>query len=186
MAVQWVGIDGAGSSTVEQDGTATNCAGATPQYNAWYEMYGDASVNNGYMVTLSTSMYHVSPGDSMTSSVLLSGSQWTLKVVDNSAGWTFSTIISSPNPAPAAVSAEVITESPGVCSGSCSEASLADFGTVTFTNISISSSTTGTGSFTSGNVNAIECNDSNNDVMMSPGILSGGGTSFTDTWFASS
>ena len=184
FAVQWVGIDGAGSSTVEQDGTATNCAGATPQYDAWYEMYGDASVNNGWMVPLSTSLYPVSPGNSMTASVLSSGDQWTLKVVDNTAGWTFSTVITSS--APAAVSAEVITESPEVCTGSCTEAPLADFGTVTFTNASVTSSTTGTGSITSSAVMAVECNDGNNLTMMSPGILSGGGTSFTDTWIASS
>jgi uncharacterized repeat protein (TIGR02543 family) len=183
-AVQWVGIDGWNSSTVEQDGTETSCAGSTPQYSAWYEMYGDASVNGGYMVTLSTSLYHVSPGNSMTASVLMAGGQWTLKVVDNTAGWTFSTVITSS--APTAVSAEVITESPGVCTSSCSEASLADFGTVTFTNISVTSSTTGTGSITSSTATAVECNDSNNLTMMSPGVLSGGGTSFTDTWISSS
>ena len=186
MAVQWVGIDGYGSSTVEQDGTATNCAGATPQYYAWYEMFGDASVNGGYMVTLSASQYPVSPGNSMTASVLLSGGEWTLEVIDNTAGWTFSTVIASPNPAPLANSAEVITESPQVCSGSCSLAALADFGTVAFTNISVTSSTTGTGSITSSTATAVECNDSSNLVMMSPGVLNGGGTSFTDTWFASS
>jgi len=184
LAVQWVGIDGAGSSTVEQDGTMTSCDGSTPGYSAWYEMYGDASVNNGYMVGLSTSQYHVSPGNSMTASVLLTGDQWTLKIVDTTAGWTFSTVITSS--APAAVSAEVITENPGVCTGSCSEGSLADFGLVTYTNISVTSSTTGTGSITSSTVMAVECNDSSNVTMMSPGILSGGGTSFTDTWIASS
>jgi hypothetical protein len=57
---------------------------------------------------------------------------------------------------------------------------------VTFTNASITSSSTGTGSITSSSVTAIECNDSSNNVMMSPGVLSGGGTSFTDTWIASS
>jgi len=184
VAVQWVGIDGFNSSTVEQDGTETSCAGSTPQYSAWYEMFGDASVNGGYMVTLSTSLYHVSPGDSMTASVLTSGGQWTLKVVDNTAGWTFSTVITSS--APTAVSAEVITESPGVCTGSCTQAALADFGTVTFTNISVTSSTTGTGSITSSTAAAVECIDSNNLTMMSPGVLSGGGTSFTDTWISSS
>ncbi|MGA2970294.1 MAG: InlB B-repeat-containing protein [Acidimicrobiales bacterium] len=184
LAVQWVGIDGAGSSTVEQDGTMTSCDGSTPGYSAWYEMYGDASVNNGYMVGLSTSQYHVSPGNSMTASVSLTGDQWTLKIVDTTAGWTFSTVITSS--APAAVSAEVITENPGVCTGSCSEGSLADFGLVTYTNISVTSSTTGTGSITSSTVMAVECNDSSNVTMMSPGILSGGGTSFTDTWIASS
>ena len=183
-AAQWVGIDGYGSSTVEQDGTATNCDGATPQYYAWYEMYGDASVNGGYMVTLSPSQYPVSPGNSMTASVLLSGGEWTLEVIDNTAGWTFSTVITSS--APLATSAEVITENPGVCTSSCSQAALADFGTVAFTNISVTSSTTGTGSITSSTATAVECNDSNNLTMMSPGVLSGGGTSFTDTWISSS
>jgi hypothetical protein len=150
-------------------------------------MYGDASVNGGYMVAISTpTTYQVAPGNSISASVLLSGGQWTLKVIDTTAGWTFSTVIASPNPAPSATSAEVITESPQVCTGSCTEASLPDFGTVTFTNISVTSSTTGTGSITSSTVTAIECNDSNNLTMMSPGILSGGGTSFIDTWFASS
>src|ERR1019366_8087441 len=183
-AAQWVGIDGYGSSTVEQEGTATNCDGATPQYYAWYEMYGDASVNGGYMVTLSPSQYPVSPGNSMTASVLLSGGEWTLEVIDNTAGWTFSTVITSS--APLATSAEVITENPGVCTSSCSQAALADFGTVAFTNISVTSSTTGTGSITSSTVTAIECNDISKLVMMSPGVLSGGGTSFTDTWISSS
>ena len=185
-AVQWVGIDGYGSSTVQQDGTETSCAGSTPQYSAWYEMYGDASVNSGYMVTLSPSTYHVAPGNSISASVLLSGGLWTLKVIDTTAGWTFSTVIASPTPAPSDASAEVIVESPVVCTGTCSEASLANFGAVTFTNASITSSSTGTGSITSSSVTAIECNDSSNNVMMSPGVLSGGGTSFTDTWIASS
>jgi uncharacterized repeat protein (TIGR02543 family) len=185
-AVQWVGIDGDGSSTVEQDGTETSCSGSTPEYSAWYEMYGDNSVNGGYMVPLSTSTYHVAPGNSISASVLLSGGEWTLQVTDATAGWTFSTVIANPTPAPLAVSAEVIVESPEVCSGTCSEASLANFGTVTFTNASITSSSTGTGSLTSDSVTALECNDSSNNVMMSPGILSGGGTTFTDTWIASS
>jgi uncharacterized repeat protein (TIGR02543 family) len=186
VAVQWVGIDGDGSATVEQDGTETSCVGSTPQYSAWYEMYGDANVNGGYMVMLSTSQYPVAAGNSISASVLLSNGQWTLKVIDNTAGWTSTTVIASPTPAPSAVSAEVIVESPEVCSGPCSEASLANFGAVTFTNASITSSSTGTGSLTSDVVSAIECNDYANNVMMSPGVLSGGGTSFTDTWFASS
>jgi uncharacterized repeat protein (TIGR02543 family) len=183
-AVQWVGIDGWGNSTVEQDGTETSCAGSTPEYSAWYEMYGDDSVNGGYMVTLSTSSYHVSPGNSMSASVLLTGTQWTLKVVNNTAGWTFSTVIT--DAAPAAASAEVITESPEVCSGSCSEASLADFGVVTFTSISVTSSATGTGGISSSTATAVACNDDNDVVMMAPGVLSAGGTSFSDTWISSS
>lgn len=35
----WVGLDGAGNSTVEQDGILAACQGTTPQYSARYEMF---------------------------------------------------------------------------------------------------------------------------------------------------
>jgi len=35
----WVGLDGLGSASVEQVGIEADCAGATPRYYAWYEMY---------------------------------------------------------------------------------------------------------------------------------------------------
>ena len=35
----WVGIDGYSSSSVEQLGTDSDCAGNTPDYYAWWEMY---------------------------------------------------------------------------------------------------------------------------------------------------
>ena len=185
VAVQWVGIDGWGSATVEQDGTETSCAGATPEYSAWYEMYGDDSVNNNFLYTLSPGTYPVRPGDSMTGSVQLSGDVWTLEVIDHTAGWTSSTVIT--DSAASAATAEVIVESPSSCSGSCTEDALANFGAVTFTNASVTSSTTGTGgSIISGTVEAVDCTDSSGVTMMSVGALSGGGTSFTDTWEASS
>ena len=34
----WVGLDGDGSSTVEQTGTSADCSGGVPKYYAWYEM----------------------------------------------------------------------------------------------------------------------------------------------------
>src|SRR4051794_7230508 len=40
----WVGIDGDGSSTVEQTGVATDCSSGRPVYQAWYEMYPAAPV----------------------------------------------------------------------------------------------------------------------------------------------
>src|ERR1700722_9808224 len=40
----WVGLDGYGSSTVEQTGTSVSCATGTPQYYGWWEFYpADAS-----------------------------------------------------------------------------------------------------------------------------------------------
>src|SRR5260370_42366061 len=35
----WVGLDGAGNGTVEQDGILAACQGSTPVYSAWYEMF---------------------------------------------------------------------------------------------------------------------------------------------------
>ena len=35
----WVGLDGFGSSSVEQVGTSVECSGGRPVYYAWYEMY---------------------------------------------------------------------------------------------------------------------------------------------------
>jgi hypothetical protein len=35
----WVGLDGLGSSSVEQVGIEADCSGSTPQYYAWFEMY---------------------------------------------------------------------------------------------------------------------------------------------------
>ncbi|MGC1239829.1 MAG: G1 family glutamic endopeptidase, partial [Acidimicrobiales bacterium] len=183
-AVQWVGIDGYGSSTVEQDGTETSCNGTTASYYAWYEMYGDASVNNGYLSPLSTSTYPVTPGNVMSASVSYAAGEWTLSVANTTVGWTFSIDIASPTPPPAQVSAEWIAEDPDECSGSCTMATLADFGSVTFTNASVTSNGV-TGSITSSTVAAIDEIDSSNIVMSAPGPLSGGGTSFTDTWESS-
>ena len=43
-AAFWVGLDGYSSSTVEQTGSEVDCAGRTPQYYAWYEIYPGASM----------------------------------------------------------------------------------------------------------------------------------------------
>jgi Peptidase A4 family len=35
----WVGLDGQGNATVEQDGILAACQGSAPVYSAWYEMF---------------------------------------------------------------------------------------------------------------------------------------------------
>ncbi|MCU1363736.1 MAG: hypothetical protein JWM55_1564, partial [Acidimicrobiaceae bacterium] len=184
-AVQWIGIDGYGSSTVEQDGTDTDCDGTTPSYGAWYEMYGDASVNDGYSVELSTTSYPVAPGNVIDASVSFASDVWTLRLEDATAGWTFSTLITSPTPAPGQTSAEWIVEDPEVCLSSCSAATLSDYGSVTFTNASVTDNGA-TGSIASVPDTAIEITDGSGNVMSSPGVLSSGATTFTDTWESSS
>jgi hypothetical protein len=46
----WVGLDGYSSSTVEQDGTDTDCVNGKPQYYGWYETYPNPSYNFGSTV----------------------------------------------------------------------------------------------------------------------------------------
>jgi uncharacterized repeat protein (TIGR02543 family) len=187
-ASQWVGIDGwNGSDTVEQDGTETDCGGTngtTPEYDAWYEMYGDDSVNGGYEVELPTSSYPVAPGNAMRGSVSYASGTWTLAIADTTAGWSYSIPIATPSPPPAQSSAEWIMETPGICSTSCTLEPLSDFGSTTFTNASVTSN--GTVGTISGNPFLASATVNGSDVLMIPGQLNDNGTSFVITWDASS
>ncbi len=73
FAVFWVGIDGMGSSTTEAAGTLAQCNAGVPTYYTWWDMY-PASIT----VVGST----VQPGDSISASVVKSGTTFTLKVTD--------------------------------------------------------------------------------------------------------
>src|SRR5579871_2824549 len=128
-AAFWDGIDGYTSSTVEQLGTDSDCLGAgRPNYYAWYEMYPAGSMS------LPTAQYPVKPGDTLTAEVKVAsgGFMYTLSMT-SSEGWTFTT--SKFRLFPARSSAEMIAESPEICSITCSIASLADFGTVNFSGV---------------------------------------------------
>jgi hypothetical protein len=70
----WVGLDGFSSSTVEQDGTVSQCFEDTAVYYTWYEMYPAGTVAVGTSVA---------PGDKITASVTRSGSSYTLAVTDS-------------------------------------------------------------------------------------------------------
>ncbi|MGH9044342.1 MAG: G1 family glutamic endopeptidase [Acidimicrobiales bacterium] len=182
-SAQWVGIDGYSSSTVEQDGTEADCLGSSPSYDAWYEMYGDASVNSGYEVELSNTSNPVSPGDVMSASVSVSGATWTLAIRDESPshGWSFSTNVSFSGGAQS--SAEWIVERPEVCSFRCSLTSLANFGTVTFTNALMSSASAANNPISTGAYEAMEMVNGSTPLAV-PSTLSGSGSGFSDTWKA--
>ena len=85
-AAEWIGIDGyAGAdTTVEQDGTSSDCASGAPTYDAWFEMYGDSSGYGGVEAELNPAVYPVSPGDVITASVSVSNDDWTLALEDSS------------------------------------------------------------------------------------------------------
>lgn len=114
----WVGIDGYGSGSVEQTGVATDCSSGSPAYQAWYEMYPAAPV------------YYddpVSAGDSFSASVTTDGAgNYTLKITDDTRGWTETTPGSYQGQN---ASAEAILESP--------TASYPNFGSVDFSHFQI-------------------------------------------------
>lgn len=97
----WVGIDGDGSSTVEQTGVETNCDNGSPSYRAWYEMYPAAPVYYSNSV---------SAGDHITATVTRTGTNtYRLDLSDTTKGWsqTVTKSLSSKHS-----SAEAIIESP--------------------------------------------------------------------------
>jgi Peptidase A4 family len=101
----WVGLDGYGSSTVEQTGVATDCSSGSPKNEPWYEMYPAAPVY------LNTSSYPVSAGNTIHASVVYAGSSnYTLTLQNVSRGWTYT--ITKKLTSARRSSAEVIIESP--------------------------------------------------------------------------
>jgi hypothetical protein len=71
---QWVGIDGYGGSTVEQDGIGAFCSAGTPVYFAWYEIWGDLAVDNGLAVIANNTTYPVHAGDAITATTAFANS----------------------------------------------------------------------------------------------------------------
>jgi hypothetical protein len=139
----WVGIDGFGNSTVEQIGTEQDVINGVTTYDAWWEMYsskGAKVAGQGYEAPINTMT--ILPGDSITASVqyISSGThagQFYLSIVDNSRSKdsfsTYQTSAQTQNPTAQRSMAEWIVEPPTVNN---SVASLANFGSVTFTNAS--------------------------------------------------
>jgi hypothetical protein len=121
-AAFWIGLDGYTSSSVEQTGSEVDCAGRTPRYYAWYEMYPGAAVNFPN---------RVSPGDHFLGSVTYQGdSKFQLVLKDTTKGWTQT--VNATLAGAALSSAEVIAEAP-CCTASGGILPLTNFGTVSFT-----------------------------------------------------
>src|SRR5579875_1265939 len=139
--------------------------------------------NDGYEVELSPSSNPVEPGDSISASVSVTNNSWTLSITDSSShGWTYSATFSF---SAAQSSAEWIVERPEICRFIfCSLASLTDFGTVTFSSAS-TTTTTASGTISS-NPDALIEMVNGQTVLAQPGPLDAAGDSFTDTWKASS
>lgn len=104
----WVGLDGAGSNTVEQIGTEADCdAYGRAHHKVWYELYPKPPV---YLKAT------IAPGDLVRASVAYRGSAtYTLVLRNVSRNWTQTRTATLPGGRNA--SAEVIAEAPSGRSG---------------------------------------------------------------------
>jgi Peptidase A4 family len=169
---QWVGLDGANSSTVEQDGTIGWCFEGVPTYFTWYEMYPAGAVEVG------TSL---APGDAISASVTRTGpTSYSLAVTDathpsSSFTQTASCAVKCTNS-----SAEWISERPSFAIGIVP---LANYGSWTLTNAQETFQGT-TGNISSyPNSYQINMQDATqNYLLATTSALGGGGSSFTTTW----
>ena len=125
----WVGLGGASqqSESLEQVGTSADTSGGQSTYYAWYELVpaGEVKLNLA-----------IHPGDHMTGSVTVNGSNVTISLADETTGQSLTKTLTMSNPDTS--SAEWIAEAPSAQSpdGSLQTLPLANFGNVTFTNTS--------------------------------------------------
>lgn len=126
----WVGIDGLGSSTVEQDGILAACQGGNPQYSAWYEMFPLPPVYSAMTVH---------PGDSIEASVYYDAHSgaFRLSLTDTSTSAHFTTTQKCPaGTACERATAEAISEAP---SSGTSILPLSNFRAESFSDVKVTS-----------------------------------------------
>jgi hypothetical protein len=179
----WVGIDGFSDQTVEQLGTEQDVTNGKASYNAWWEMYSSGRGMPEQVI----SGFTVKPGDAITASVQYQGSgNFLLTITDSTRNETFNTTQNTnatQSPIAAQSSAEWIVEAPTVGGR---QATLANFGTITFSN----SSATING--VSGPINdsawqneAIDMITTRGALLDTASALTSGGTAFTMTYVGS-
>lgn len=174
LAAFWVGIDGANSNSVEQDGTIFECYQGTAYHYTWWEM-----VPTNYVQIVGDT---VQAGDAIKASVVRSGSNYTLTVKDATRpANSFTTTQTGAGDANSSV--EWVAEAP---TGSSGIEPLAQFSTWTATSASATEgSTTGTiSSFPDYELTMV--NSSDTYPLATPGALNGNGSTFSVKWDASS
>jgi hypothetical protein len=169
LAAFWVGIDGFTSGSVEQDGTLAECSGGRAFYFSWWEMYP----TNSIQVVGSS----VAGGDSISASVVKSGSSYALKVTDSThTADSFSTTQTCSSCVD--TSAEWIAEAP---SGSGGIFPLPNFHTWTLSSATVKSGST-SGVISTFPDDELTMINSSGAVKAQPGALTSGGNGFTVTW----
>lgn len=119
VSASWVGIDGWTSSTVEQIGTISDCNGLAAVYFPWYEFWPQS--------LMELVPYSIGPGDVINATVSTAFGIYRLSECDITQNWCYTTLGTVYGGA-ADDSAEWITEAYFLCSATCQEQPLADFG----------------------------------------------------------
>ena len=176
----WVGIDGLSDSTVEQIGTEQDVSNGTAHYDAWWEMYSSGKGQPEQVI----SGFTIKPGDSISASVKNTGSgNFVLTITDSTSNKTFTTTQNTSktqSPTASQSSAEWIVEAPTVGGR---QASVADFGTIAFTNASATiNSVTGPINDSAWQNEAIDMVNSRGSLLDSTSALNSAGTGFTVTY----
>jgi hypothetical protein len=161
----WVGLDGDGTSTVEQIGTEGDCDGDFPVYSAWFEMFPNAPVffDNP-----------VKPGDFMEASVTAEGAGvFMLTIFDATQNWSQITEQTSANATLG--SAEIIAEAP---SSDGQIAPLSNFGTAIYADAAINNAAI------AAPINQVTMVSAEGETLAVPSAISGGVGNFSVGWDA--
>jgi hypothetical protein len=182
-AAFWVGLGGFSptSQALEQIGTQATCTAAgKKKYSLWYELVPAASV---------TIKFKVFPGNALTASVRVNGTQVTLQIRNLTRRTNFTKTLFMAQPDLS--SAEWIAEAPTGCNASgCQQLPLAKFSTLTFTKAAATTSDghTGTISDVSWSPTVINLQELATDPLATettgalPSPLSTNGASFAIAW----
>jgi hypothetical protein len=171
----WVGLGGdSQSQSLEQIGTQADVSGGQTIYYAWYELVPSAPVKLSLQIN---------PGDHISASVSVSGSNVTVSLTDQATGASFNKTLQMSNPDTS--SAEWIAEAPSAVygDGTTQTLPLADFGSVKFTS---ATATAGgqTGSISSWTSQAVQLSGSGGGAQ--PTSPASDGLSFSVGWEGSS
>jgi hypothetical protein len=174
----WVGLDGLGSSSVEQVGIEADCSGSTAQYYAWYEMYPKPV----------TVVFPVRAGNAVQASVTYKQStrKFVLMLRDMTNGRHLTRTLKCAAKACLRSSAEVISEAPSNRTGGILP--LADYRAEGFSSISVTTSRgrhSGLSSRYWNTYQIVAVGDSSHELEAQPSSLFQG-QAFSTYWFRAS
>ena len=164
----WVGLDGYNSNTVEQLGTEADCSKGKPVYYAWWELFPSPSRTINF--------FTVTPGVTYSAEVQSDGNNVTLTL---SGGGNSPESITVGQGAATLSSAEWIAEAPSICSKSCRELPLTNFGTVDFSDASADAGAIDDSAWSFDPLTMVA---DNGTVKATPSSLAPTGSNFSITW----